>query len=64
MPITPTNLTKNAISPSATIKGYTRQAVYGIGIYGLATYGVGVPNFQVVTNEAKNTSTFTNLSKN
>jgi len=62
--ITPTNTTKNTISPVKVAKTYAIQGVYGIGVYGLAIYGVGSPNFGTVTNQSKNSITPTNTLKN
>lgn len=53
--ISGTNQSKNTVSPSGQAKGYTSQAVYGVGVYGIAVYGVGTSGFGVVVNQDKST---------
>lgn len=55
MPITPTNKTKNAISPSGRVKSFVQQAVYGLGVYGIAMYGIGTAGSGMFINKDKST---------
>lgn len=52
MPVSPTNQTKNIVTPTNKVKFRNAQAIYGQGIYGLAVYGVGTPSV-VPTNQTK-----------
>lgn len=51
--ISGTNQPKNTVTPVGQVKGYARQATYGVGVYGIAIYGVGTPGFGVKTNQTK-----------
>lgn len=56
MPITPTNQSKNTITPTGQVKTFSIQGVYGVGLYGYAVYGVGVAGYGSVINESKSPS--------
>ena len=56
MPITPTNQSKNTITPTGQVKTFSIQGVYGIGLYGYAIYGVGIANYGNATNQTKSSS--------
>lgn len=61
MPITPTNRTKNVITPDNKAKGASLSAVYGVGVYGYATYGVGTVGYESFVNRDKSPNGVTTI---
>lgn len=59
--ISGTNQSKNTVTPYNVVKTRNAQAVYGLGVYGLVTYGVGIPQ-GTPTNQTKSPNGSTTIS--